>query len=113
MIFRDNRQQSQDNLEKRDMIMRHVFFSEYSNLPLKDSKRSFNESERIAIYRRDKGLCKICLDEGKSEVEATVPWSQYDADHIKAWITGGKTSVEQAQVLCRYHNRQKSDKLLA
>lgn len=111
-IFRDNRQQSKDNLETRDMIIRHIFFSNYPNLTLKDSKRSFNEAQKIAIYRRDNGLCKMCLDEGKSEFESKVSWSEYDADHIKAWILGGETTEEQGQVLCKHHNRQKRDKTI-
>ena len=80
----------------------------HPNLILKDGKRNFNEAEKITIYRRDKGLCQICLKEGKKEVEAADSWSEYDADHIKAWILGGKTIIEQVQVLCRYHNLRKS-----
>lgn len=38
-------------------------------------------------------------------MEAEVPWREYDADHIIAYTKGGKTIVENARVLCRYHNR--------
>lgn len=48
-------------------------------MTLKDSKRNFDESDRIAIYRRDRGLCKLCLEEKKSEREATVSWNEFDA----------------------------------
>jgi 5-methylcytosine-specific restriction endonuclease McrA len=76
-------------------------------MELKDSKRGFDESQRIAIYRRDRGLCQQCLKEGMNEKEATVSWGEWDADHIKPWIAGGKTNIEQAQVLCRVHNEKK------
>ena len=38
----------------------------------KDERRAFDEAERIAIYRRDEGLCGMCIEEGKPEVEARV-----------------------------------------
>ena len=107
MVFRDNRQQSKDNLEMRDQIIRTIFFNEHPKMILKDSKRFFNEYEKIAIYRRDKGLCQMCLKEGKNEEESKVSWSEYDADHIKAWFRGGESKIEQGQVLCKYHNRSK------
>jgi len=108
--FRDHRRQAKDDIEARDLIVRAVFFSQHPNLFLKDSKRSFDEAQRIAIYRGDKGLCKMCLDQGKPEKEAFVPWSQYNADHIVAHIKGGLTLEKNAQVLCSYHNKQKGGK---
>lgn len=73
----------------------------------KDERRAFNESERIFVYRMDEGLCQACLEEGKPEVEARVPWREYEADHVVPYAKGGPTEVANAQVLCRYHNRQK------
>ncbi len=108
--FRENRQQSKENLEIRDRIMRKAFFEKNKDLILKDSKRSFDESQKIEIYFRDKGLCQECLKEGKSEEEAKVSWSQYDADHIIAWIRGGKSDTDQGRVLCTFHNRSKGAK---
>jgi len=108
--FRENRRQTKENIETRDMILRAIFFNQHPNLLLKDSQRTFNEVQRIAIYRRDKGLCQICLKEGKSPPEALVSWSDYDADHIVAHIKGGVTQPENAQVLCKYHNLQKGGK---
>lgn len=74
---------------------------------LKDEKRCFSEAERISIYRRDKGLCQMCLKEGKSEKEACVGWSEYEADHIITHAKGGPTTIFNGQVLCRYHNSRK------
>ena len=64
-------------------------------------------AERIRIYRRDKGRCQQCLAEGKPPKEAKVPWEEYEADHIVPHSKGGETVPDNAQVLCRYHNRQK------
>ena len=92
------------------MIIRSIFFKEITSLILKDPRRNFNEYERIMIYRRDKGICKKCIEEDKNDKEATVSWSEYNSDHIIAYIKGGKTEIPQGQVLCRYHNIQKKDK---
>lgn len=112
VVFSNNRQQSQNNLQERDIILRQLFFDYLSknNLSLTtiDDKRLFSEAEKIIIYRRDKGLCQECLREGKSEKEAQVSWTEYQADHVFPHSKGGQTVVENGQVLCRYHNMRKS-----
>ena len=67
----------------------------------------FNEAERIRIYRKQDGLCQICVAKGLSPDEAKVSWSQFQADHIYPWIKGGETSEWNAQVLCKAHNASK------
>jgi 5-methylcytosine-specific restriction endonuclease McrA len=114
LIFSDNRQQSKVDLENRDRIIRQAFFEylegEGIALQTLDTKRAFNEAEKIRIYRRDEGLCQACLKEGRSKVQATVSWGDYQADHIIAWIKGGQTVEENAQVLCTFHNASKGSK---
>jgi len=118
MVFRDNRQQSKENLETRDRIIRKIFFEDNKGMVLKDTKRTFDEFDKIEIYTRDRGICKLCyeqsLKEGltseEAEKKAKVSWSDYDADHIKPWISGGKSLPEAGQVLCHHHNRSKGSK---
>ncbi|MEZ4888662.1 MAG: DUF262 domain-containing protein [Chitinophagales bacterium] len=115
MQFSNNRQQSANNIRERDIVFRQLFFDyvRENNLQLitKDGRRMFNESERIKIYRRDKGLCQKCLKEEKNEKEAQVSWSEYQADHIFPHAKGGLTDIENGQVLCRYHNAQKGARI--
>lgn len=117
MVFSNNRQQSRKNLEERDIILRQIFFDFLTkeNVSLKtfDNKRLFNESEKIKIYRRDKGLCQQCLADGKPEKEAQISWTDYQADHIFPYAKGGQTVIDNAQVLCKYHNVRKSAKVPA
>lgn len=111
LLFSNSRQQSSAETELRDRIIRQAFFEfvdEQGHIMLtKDDRRAFNEVERIAIYRRDDGLCQQCLKEGITEKEALVPWSEYEADHVIPHVRGGATDVVNGQVLCVYHNRAK------
>lgn len=115
LLFKANRQQSPNNLEIRDQILRQLFFEYAKNknveIKVKDGNRGFNEAEKIKIYRKNNGLCQECLSEGKSEKEARVSWSEYEADHVVPHSRGGMTEVDNAQVLCRPHNRHKSAKV--
>lgn len=111
LVFSDNRQKTAGETEVRDRIIRQAFF-EYvqgrgREMLTKDERRTFNEADRILIYRMDNGLCQQCLAEGKPEREARVSWKEYQADHVIPHSKGGKTILENAQVLCRYHNAAK------
>jgi len=109
--FSNRRQQSRNDLEARDIIFRQLFFDflneQGETLVTRDEKRAFSEADKIKIYRRDNGMCQHCLKDGKPEGEAQVSWSQYQADHILAYIYGGRTELENSQVLCTYHNAKK------
>jgi hypothetical protein len=107
--FSAHRQQSMGDIETRQMIIRQLYFQflEQHNavLTVRDSQRIFSELQRIRIYRRDKGLCQLCLEEGKNENEARVAWKEYDADHVLPHSKGGRTEEVNGRVLCKYHNR--------
>lgn len=111
LTFSDARQQSGTEVETRDRVLRQLFFrfakEKGAALFAKDSRRAFNEAERIAIYRQQDGLCQQCLAEGRSESEAFVPWRKYQADHVLPHARGGATELRNAQVLCGYHNQTK------
>ena len=115
LTFSNRRQQGESDLEVRDRVMRQVFF-DYLNendiqIKEKDEKRAFSELERILIYRKGKGLCQQCLREEKPESEAKVSWSEYQADHVIPHSKGGRTILENGELLCRYHNQSKGAKI--
>ena len=110
-VFTSLRQQSGREIKIRDRVIRQLFF-EYARMKefdvlTKHERRRFSESERIAIYRAVEGVCQECSRQGLSDEEARVPWSEYEADHVIPHSLGGATDVENAQVLCRVHNREK------
>ena len=62
----------------------------------------FERNEKLQAYTKQNGICKIC---GKHfELE------EMEADHITPWSQGGKTNLENCQMLCKECNRRKSDK---
>ena len=65
------------------------------------SLRAFDETDKITMYHRQGGKCAIC---GK-------PFDIKDmhGDHVKAWSKGGKTELENGQMLCTECNLKKSN----
>lgn len=66
------------------------------------SIRAFTPAMKRSAYEKQKGICKKC---GK-----TFEISEMEADHITPWSQGGKTNVENCQMLCKNCNRTKSSK---
>lgn len=92
-----------------DMTYRHEYLREQllERMPFlvqRDPEREFTAEQRRAIYRRGGGICVKCRALGDAE---PVPWEEFEADHVVPHSKGGPTSVENGQVLCRTHNREK------
>lgn len=62
--------------------------------------RAFTEKQKREAYEKQKGVCKKCKEHFEIE--------EMEADHIKPWHEGGKTTAENCQMLCKEHNRTKS-----
>jgi len=81
------------------------FFSDEHELVRVDDTRTFTESQRLAIYRRDDGCCKI-----KTHCDGEkLGWQNWHADHVLPYSKGGKTSVSNGQVSCPACNYSKGD----
>lgn len=111
LVFVGHQQQTGRSVDVRQRIIWQLFL-EHANregreVKAKDPNRLFSDAQRLEVYRKDKGMCRECLHEGQSEKDAWVAWSEYDADHIVPHALGGETSIHNAQVLCRTHNRIK------
>lgn len=64
--------------------------------------RGFPEDIKLAVWERQGHLCMCCKKEFDFEF--------MEGDHIKPWKEGGRTVVENCQMLCRDCNRRKSSK---
>lgn len=70
--------------------------------------RAFTEKQKREAYERQGGVCPRCCEEGRRKQVYDI--SEMEADHAVPWSKGGKTSAENCVMLCREHNRIKSDK---
>ena len=74
---------------------------------------SISESKAYAIIRNlnkklkeQGGHCPMCLEEGNDKVYKL---SEMEGDHITPWSEGGRTEEDNLQMLCKRHNRLKSN----
>ncbi len=63
--------------------------------------RAFSDAEKLTTYEKQAGICTKCGEH--------FLLNQMEADHITPRSQGGKTSLENCQMLCRECNRRKSD----
>ena len=62
--------------------------------------RTFTESQKREVYERQNGICPMC----KNHFE----FNEMEGDHITPWHVGGKTEINNCQMLCKECNRRKS-----
>jgi hypothetical protein len=94
---------AEDSIEWRQDFMLRKFFEAVPDIELKDDQRLFSHEQRLAIFRRDKGLCQVNLKCKGIKCE----WDAWEADHILSWSKGGKTIVSNGQVACLPCNSSK------
>jgi len=64
--------------------------------------RAFTDRQKREAYERKKGVCIKCSEHFEL--------NEMEADHIKPWHEGWKTTSENCQMLCKQCNRTKSGK---
>lgn len=87
-----------DEVTKKSGIYKYILTNEERWLSL----RAFTDNQKREAYELQKGICTICGE--YFEIK------EMEADHIKPWSQGGKTTAENCQMLCRNCNRRKSNK---
>lgn len=70
-------------------------------IPSKDSQRQFKTPERVTAWYEANGHCQA------AGCGMKVSFADFHADHQKAWSRGGKTNIDNLQVLCSRHNLSK------
>ena len=79
-------------------IYEYLFDGEEKHLSL----RQFDDKTKRKVYERQQGICAEC---GKH-----FDIAEMEADHIDPWHAGGKTVIDNCQMLCKHCNRRKSGK---
>ena len=87
-----------EDVTKKSGIYPYVLTGEEKYLSI----RAFTDNQKREAYERQNGICVKC---GKH-----FELNEMEADHITPWHSGGKTSAENCQMLCKDDNRRKSGK---
>lgn len=87
-----------DEVKSKTGIYSYVLTEDEKHLNL----RAFTKSQKRTVLERQGKKCKKC---GKE-----IDFADAEADHITPWSEGGKTDLDNCQILCRDCNRRKSNK---
>ena len=95
-----------DDVTKKKGIFEYLLSGELKHLSI----RKFDDRTKKKKYDEQKGICPRCVSEGGKDKEKKWPIEEMEADHIIPWSEGGRTELENCQLLCRFHNRSKGKK---
>lgn len=70
--------------------------------------RAFTEAQKRAVYEKQHGKCPRCGRMHKPTANKVWDISEMEADHVKPWHEGGKTEINNCEMLCKQCNREKS-----
>lgn len=90
-----------EDVTKKSGIYYYVFDGKESHLSVRD----FDARDKRTVYEKQKGICPLC---GKH-----FDIVQMQGDHILPWSKGGKTTLDNLQMLCIDCNLSKSSKSTA
>lgn len=93
-----DRLMADEDVTNKSGIYTYIFTHDEKNLNI----RSFSQSEKRQKYEEQGGICPVCGEHYKIE--------EMEADHIVAWSDGGKTRLDNCQMLCKDCNRKKGNK---
>ncbi len=102
--YRKSSADSRNSIEKRFNIILSKFLEFTPDIKPKDPTRGFNYWEKLAIYRRDKGICRMC--------DKKIPFEEGSVDHKIPHSKGGPTTIVNGQWLCKKCNLKKLDKIM-
>ncbi len=87
-----------DEVTKKAGIYPYVLTGSLKYLNL----RAFTPNQKREVFETQNGLCPAC--------NKVFTIEEMEADHITPWIEGGKTNIDNCQMLCKHCNRTKSSK---
>ena len=92
-----------DEIRSRKGIYEYLLTGKESVLSL----RTFSDAQKRQKYEEQEGICPHCVRDNFQQTHYEI--EEMEGDHIIPWCDGGKTELSNCQMLCRYHNRIKSN----
>ena len=93
-----------ESLEYRHKILSRDFFAIYPEILPLDKTREFSYEQRLAIFRRDKGICQLKIKCTNKKLGWDDDWH---IDHKIPYSKGGPTTVANGQLACAECNLSK------
>lgn len=95
----------QNDITSWDIATHKTFIQKFvqDNLRL-DPQRTFDKTTKDLLYARSPRCSHI--DENGQRCSET-SYSKLEVDHITPWANGGRTTIDNAQLLCKHHNTSK------
>jgi len=90
-----------------DMETHKTFINAFLEGKRLDPKRAFTKDVKDILYARSPRCAHI--DENGIRCNET-SYSKLEVDHITPWSEGGRTSLDNAQLMCKPHNASKGNR---
>ena len=92
-----------NDISKWDIETHKIFIERLINdNMLLDGKRFFSKEDKDNLYKK----FHSCQEVGCTEDR----YNMLEVDHIKPWSDGGRTILDNAQLLCKHHNTSKGNR---
>ena len=92
-----------DEVQKNKGIYEYLLCKEYDPFAGRLlNLRVFDKRDKMAVYSKQNGICPIC--------GLKFTFEEMEGDHIKPWSKGGKTTIDNCQMLCKACNSKKKNK---
>ena len=92
-----------DEVTEKKGVYEYVLSGCSEDLAKKLSKRIFSNSDKRTAYERQNGICPICGNHYE--------YNEMVGDHIVPWFRGGKTILDNLQMVCSKCNTGKGGKM--
>lgn len=92
-----------NDISKWDIETHKIFIERLINDNMMlDGKRFFSKEDKDNLYKK----FHSCQEVGCTEDR----YNMLEVDHIKPWSDGGRTILDNAQLLCKHHNTSKGNR---
>ena len=88
-----------DEVTKTSGVFEYLLSKEEKHLNI----RTFSDKQKSQMYNRQGGICASC---GQA-----FSLKEMEGDHVLSWSSGGKTTLDNGQMICRKCNRSKGSRV--